>query len=196
MNRRRMMMLQQNKGFELVYDASIGVLPTEWEGYIITGGGWWEMGDGYLCLKTQAYNHRFGVMPKERTIGQSNNISISTVAKIGQNQYPNIVLCVNNGSRAAHVKIESNNATNNSWNIKANNVKVKTHNFDFWNAYAKFELILTTDTYILLINDEEVYTASALEPAAINTAYRYNMIANDAGTSSQVWIKELSYKEW
>lgn len=84
MNRRRMMMLQQNKGFELVYDATSGKLPQANDGWDLTlnGNTTATVKNGYLRIAGDGshLNPRFKLTLNKK---QNLNKSRSVTVKIG-----------------------------------------------------------------------------------------------------------------
>lgn len=204
--RRYLMMAQQSSNkFELIYDAAIGKIPptTEWSSYHFVGGSIkYDNTYGALNLSTGSSGDNIGLMPTERVIGQADNISISTVARIGYYWYPALVISVTNGNKGAIVKINYNGGTSatTTWNINAwigtSQVRVKKLAFDFIDSYAKIKLVLTGDTYTLYINDEEIYIGQAVNYTEMPTNYQHNMIANNCNTWGQIFVTNMTYKEW
>lgn len=206
MNRRRMMMAQQaNKGFELIYDAAIGKIPptTEWSSYRFSGGSIeYDNTIGALNLFTGSSGSNIGLMPTERVIGQADNILISTVARIGYYWWPSFIISATDGIKGAIISInfQGGASATTTWNINAwigtSKVRVKNFAFDFMDSYAKIELILTGNTYTLYINDEEIYIGQAINYTDMPTNYQHNMIANNCNTYGQIFVTNMTYKEW
>lgn len=208
MNRRRMMMAQQNNGYELVYDVSSGTLPTDknaWTLHKISGTYAIAIREGYLKLFIYSASDEVGFIPTERPIGQTKNSSISTTLTIGQNNSSSLTLVLTNGDKAAMCEFYYNRpaTAETVWYIRAHNgnklVEVAEKQVDLVKQTANLELVLKGNDYTFLINGEAIYTAPAISYEQLESTYpkhSYNLIADTSKTTHFWYYKDLTYKEW
>lgn len=212
MNRRRLMMQQQNKGFELIYDAASGVLPTatnDWRRFANPwdnqfGNGTQKIVDGVLNLHNGHGYERQGYHPIEHDYAINCEISVTFTNSLTAN----VIIHLTDGTNSAMGIINQN-----TFRVGVNDVAHYLRKYQT-NITLKevntFRVVKKGNKAEYYLNDELLYTQTELynindisiggagtTTVANNNGYileRINTIS--FGYDGDAEVLGFTYKEW
>lgn len=208
---RRLMMAQQNKGFELVYDAASGELPSNTGQWTQTGS--FKIENGLLYTKNEGLYSSSRIRPIGHLQADRSEIIVEIESwekynHNGSSLYQGVILALglSDGTYYATCSLTEKQLcigkVANRGTISSAGIWANLKNIDY-KAPQKFTFRMVFDSGLAYyyINDELLYTQTTLLDVStiqgdttLTAAEMYNTVR--FGQCSYVYVSKITYKEW